>query len=333
MFEGFSRVWTPVCLATEVQPDRPLGLKVAGTPVVLFRGPAREPVALVDRCPHRGVALSLGTVRAGCLECPFHGWRFDAHGAACHVPWNPDAKLAPLRAHALPVRELAGQIWIYTAPDAQPGHEPQYEPMLAEPFLRPGVRISGGALEWRTHWTRAMENMLDWPHLPFVHARTIGKGMLARPDSRMDIRWEERPYGAHSTIAIDGKEQPGALELRWPNQMVLHIPAPGRTLVMQVACVPIEEGRTRMLMITARDFLRSRLLDPIFFRMNRRIASEDKAIVESSWPAEVPPAAAERSVRTDALPLHFRKRYLKELRGPAPAESPRRTLPVLQEPS
>jgi phenylpropionate dioxygenase-like ring-hydroxylating dioxygenase large terminal subunit len=157
--------------------------------------------------------------------------------------------------------------------------------------------------------------------------------MLARPESRMDIRWEERPFGAHSAIAIDGKEQPGALELRWPNQMVLYIPAPGRMLVMQVACVPIDESRTRMLMITARDFLRFRLLDPIFFRMNRRIASEDQAIVESSWPAEVPPAAAERSVRTDALPLHFRKRYFKELRASALAETPRRALPVLPEPS
>jgi phenylpropionate dioxygenase-like ring-hydroxylating dioxygenase large terminal subunit len=34
--------------------------------------------ALLDRCPHRGVALSLGTITDGCLACPFHGWRFGA---------------------------------------------------------------------------------------------------------------------------------------------------------------------------------------------------------------------------------------------------------------
>ena len=64
--------------------------------------------------------------------------------------------------------------------------------------------------------------------------------------------------------------------------MVLYIPAPRRTLLMQVACIPIDETRTRMLLITWRNFLRSRLFDPIFRLMNRRIASEDQAIVESS---------------------------------------------------
>lgn len=312
MFKGFADVWTPVCLAEELRRDRPLAVQVAGTKVVLFRGPDGKPAAMLDRCPHRGVALSLGSVRDGCITCPFHGWRFDDRGAVCHVPWNPDAKSAPLRGIRIAARELGGEIWIYTAADK----EPAYEPEVAEPFLRKGVRISGGSLIWNTHWTRAMENMLDWPHLPFVHRRTIGRGMLARPDSRMDIRCEERPWGMHSTISIDEKEQPGALDLRWPNRMNLFIPAPGRTLVMQVTCLPLDEQRTRMTFVTARDFLRWRLFNPLFHRMNLRIASEDKAIVESSEPAEIPPAAAERSVRTDALPLHFRKRYFKELRAP-----------------
>lgn len=326
MFEGFRNVWTPVCLANQLHARRPLAVQVAGTPVVLFRGPDGKPAALLDRCPHRGVALSLGTVRSGCLECPFHGWQFDAQGAVCHVPWNPDAKTAQLRGVAIAARELAGQIWIYTAPDATPESEPE----VAEPFLRPGMHVSGGAIDWNTHWTRAMENMLDWPHLPFVHRRTIGKGMLSRPDSRMDIHWEERPWGIHSTSSIDGKPQEGALDLRWPNQMNLFLPVPGRTLIMQVACIPIDERRTRMLLLTWRDFLRTRLLDPIFHRMNLRIAKEDKQIVESSCPAEIPPAADERSVRTDGMTLHFRKRYHRELRGaprpPHPADQKLRVL-------
>ena len=47
---------------------------------------------------------------------------------------------------------------------------------------------------------------------------------------------------------------------------------------------------------------------------NRKIATEDQAIVESSQPAEVPRPSEELSVRTDSLPLHFRKRYQAELR-------------------
>ncbi len=310
-FAGFARIWTPVALASELRGAGPLALTIAGVRLALFRDASGEARALVDRCPHRGVALSLGRVREGCLECPFHGWRFAGDGAAAAVPWNPDAKRELLGATAVPTRERGGMIWIYTAVGAEaPG-----EPEVAEALRRPGVRVCGEVIEWRTHWTRAMENMLDWPHLPFVHARTIGRGMLRRPDARMDVELVEEPWGVRSTIRIDGEAQPGALDFRWPNTMVLYAPLGGRTMAMQVACVPIDAGRTRMILVTARDFLRSGAIDWVFRRMNRRIAGEDQAIVESSDPPEVPPAGEERSVRTDALTLLFRKRYYAELRA------------------
>jgi phenylpropionate dioxygenase-like ring-hydroxylating dioxygenase large terminal subunit len=309
MFDGFARVWSPVALSRELPAGAPLPVEVAGTRVVLFRDRERRAVGLVDRCPHRGVALSLGEVADGCITCPFHGWRLDGDGAVVRVPWNPDAKLGTLRGQRVPVRELGGLVWLYT----DVGEEPASAPELHEAFLRPGVRVSGGSVEWRTHWTRAMENMLDWPHLPFVHRRTIGRPLVARADRRMDITWEERPWGAHTRVAIDGEEQPGALDFRWPNQMNLHVPFAGRTLVLAVACVPIDAERTRLILISARSFLRSRLFDFAFHFMNRRIANEDRAIVESSRPSVVPVAGAEQSVRTDGPTLHFRKRYFAEL--------------------
>ncbi|MFO0548790.1 MAG: aromatic ring-hydroxylating dioxygenase subunit alpha [Polyangiaceae bacterium] len=309
-FTGFANVWTPVAFSSEVT-TRPLSVRVAGTPVVLFRGANGEPAALFDRCPHRGVALSLGKVREGCLECPFHGWRFDGTGAAVEVPWNPDAKLERLHATALPCREIGGQIWIYTAvSDAQ---VPQEGPAVADVFTRPDVRVSGIRVEWNTHWTRAMENMLDWPHLPFVHAATIGKSMRSRTRSRMEVEWTATPWGAESHITIDGAREPASLDLRWPNQMNLFLPVPKRTLVMAVACVPVDETRTTLLLGMARDFLKSALFDGFFHRTNLKIATEDRAVVESSIPAKVPPPSEEKSVRTDALPLHFRKRFYAEL--------------------
>lgn len=313
MFEGFARVWTPVALSARLQKKAPMGVKVAGEGLVLFRDKEGRARAMLDRCPHRGVALSLGRMREGCLECPFHGWRFGGDGEVCHVPWNPDAKLPMLRGTTVPTRELGGQIWIYTAPVETPPDEPQ----VHESLERPGVRVSGSDIECNTHWTRAMENMLDWPHLPFVHRKTIGKNLVERAGQRMDIEMDERPWGLHTRIKIDGKDEPGSLDFRWPNQMNLHIPAPGKLLMMMVACVPIDATRTRMMMTMARDFMTSPFLDAIFNRTNRKIAMEDLAIIESSVPAEIPPAGEERSVRTDAPTLFFRKRYLTELKGSA----------------
>jgi phenylpropionate dioxygenase-like ring-hydroxylating dioxygenase large terminal subunit len=310
MFDGFARVWTPVALSGELGPSTPLGVQVAGTPIVLFRQQDGRPAALVDRCPHRGVALSLGKVKDGCVACPFHGWRLDAEGQVRQVPWNPDAKLATLRGTPLAARELAGQIWVYT-PLTAATTEPEVNPIL----LQPGLRISGFRVTWKAHWTRAMENMLDWPHLPFVHRATIGKSMARQTDARLDVTMDEQPWGMSTKILIDGQPQPGSLDLRWPNQMNLHIGVPRRTLIMLVACVPVDREHTVMLLTMARSFLTSRLFDPFFHRANARIAAEDRAIVESSFPVEVPPAGQERSVRTDAPTLAFRRRYFAELHG------------------
>jgi len=54
--------------------------------------------------------------------------------------------------------------------------------------------------------------------------------------------------------------------------------------------------------------------DPLFVRANARIAHEDKAIVESARPAQVPPAAKEKSVAGDAQALAFRKLWFAAFR-------------------
>jgi nitrite reductase/ring-hydroxylating ferredoxin subunit len=35
-----------------------------------------EPLAVTDVCPHNGASLSEGIIRAGCVTCPSHLWRF-----------------------------------------------------------------------------------------------------------------------------------------------------------------------------------------------------------------------------------------------------------------
>jgi phenylpropionate dioxygenase-like ring-hydroxylating dioxygenase large terminal subunit len=312
-FADFANVWTPVALASELGTVRPLAVQVAGVGLALFRGEGGKAAALRDRCIHRGVALSLGRVEAQCLECPFHGWRYAADGRVTNVPWNPDAKLPTLRTRAVPTRELGGLIFVYTSFDSEPTDEPQ----MHEWFSDPGMRVAGVAVDWNVHWTRAMENMLDSPHLPFVHASTIGRGLRCEVGGRMDIDTEDQPWGFRSRMRVDGEPRPGMLDFRWPNQMNLHLDFRKRRMLLMTACVPIDSERTRMLLVGARDFLRWPIFDRLFNRANLRIANQDKAIIESSQPSRVPDAREEKSVRTDAPVLRFRKLYFERLAVPS----------------
>lgn len=311
-FEGFADVWTPVLLQRKLG-RRPVRVTVAGEPIALFRDGRGGIGALIDRCPHRGVALSLGQVlEDGTLECPFHGWRFDVSGANRHVPLNPEARCENLSAAALPVREIGEMIWVYTRPGASPP-----EPVVPDGLTEPILTRTYIERDWACHWTRAMENMLDSPHLPFVHRNTIGRPYRRQmtPTSRMDIRWEDTDFGGRAWASLDGHESGGWLDFYRPNIMALNIPIPGRHLRIHALVVPGESGRTRLTVVASRDFLQFALFEPVFRWMNGRIADEDRAVVESSGPSEVPRAAEERSVGSDRATLQFRRYYDAELRG------------------
>ena len=77
-----SGTWERVCRVEEAVPGQPLG-KVVGHSgqdrdrvCVLATDDGRH-VALLDRCPHRDIALSGGIVKDTTLVCPGHFWRFD----------------------------------------------------------------------------------------------------------------------------------------------------------------------------------------------------------------------------------------------------------------
>jgi phenylpropionate dioxygenase-like ring-hydroxylating dioxygenase large terminal subunit len=330
MFSGFARVWT-AALRSAALKSKPVSVVVAGERLAFFRDASGKAHAVVDQCPHRGVRLSLGRVKGDCLECPFHGWTFDGQGQVCAVPWNPDAKLANLKTTAVPVEERAGVLWIYTAPLSSlssPSPSPPPPLQLPASLMRKGIGLTLLDVTWKTHWTRAMENMLDWPHLPFVHKGTIGRDMAkAMPSNpRLDVDITTTPLGWSSTIAIAGRPQPGSLEFCKPNLMVLHIvDTPERLFCMHVAVVPVDDATTRMIVINARSFLTSAVFNPLFAISNKKIVNEDRAVVESSAAGPVPPAGTELSVRTDKLTLQFRKYWFDELREAAPTKA----LPVL----
>jgi phenylpropionate dioxygenase-like ring-hydroxylating dioxygenase large terminal subunit len=160
-----------------------------------------------------------------------------------------------------------------------------------------------------------------------VHRKTIGKQVGPAGERRMDLRWQEEPFGAQIWGSVDGAPRPSHLAYRFPNAMELFIDPPGKLLRLSAISIPQDETTTRLVLLTARNFARSSLLDPVFRWMNRRIAREDQQIVESSLPAAIPLGGQEVSVRTDAPTLAFRRIYRQKLLGGAVA-LPARSAPA-----
>jgi len=145
---------------------RPLARTLFGEPLALFRDGCGRPAALADRCLHRNMALSEGRVVEGCLECPYHGWRYDPAGRCTRIPAScaetPVPRLAGVRAY--PAVEQDGYVWVYPGPGV-PATAPFRFPHLGEPgwtSFRMRNRFAAPAFA-------CLENFLDCPHTVFVH--------------------------------------------------------------------------------------------------------------------------------------------------------------------
>ena len=143
----------------------PLACRVLEHDVVLFRDRAGVAHALLDRCCHRGVRLSLGIVSGDRLACRYHGWQYDGSGRCVHIP-SLTRGAAPGRRAAVrvfPCLEQDAYVWVWTAPgEAPPDPPPRIEPL--EQYL-----WHQGTVPMHCAATLAIENNLDWCHPVFAH--------------------------------------------------------------------------------------------------------------------------------------------------------------------
>jgi phenylpropionate dioxygenase-like ring-hydroxylating dioxygenase large terminal subunit len=310
MFENFPNLWTPVLPLSSVDTN-PCAAEVAGQRIVLFRDDQDRWHALIDQCPHRGAALSLGKVMPdGRLRCQYHGWQFDGTGRCTKVPLNElkDAAREKIRATSLPTRQIAGAVWVYTA-TAQFDDDPP-DPMLPASLQGEPTNFVTYHQEWNAHWTRAQENFIDFAHPPYLHEQTIGawshdfaeRGGLARVDA------QQTEYGLKLLNYMGSSS--GGFRLDWyePNLAILHFGAtPYNNL--HVFCIPVNDEHTRVMTVRK---VRGPQDIASYSRhasgTDHRILDEDRAIVESQ-DGDVLSDSREISVATDAATIEFRRWY------------------------
>ncbi|MDY6785860.1 MAG: aromatic ring-hydroxylating dioxygenase subunit alpha [Cyanobacteriota bacterium] len=105
--------WYVVARSSEVT-NRPFSATLWKQPILVYRNGAGVAIALEDRCPHRQVKLSAGTVVGDTVQCAYHGWQFDSQGRCAGVPYLADnQKLPNCRIRSYPVRESDGFIWVF----------------------------------------------------------------------------------------------------------------------------------------------------------------------------------------------------------------------------
>lgn len=155
--------------------EAPLGLVLLREPIVLFRDGDGAPIALEDRCVHRRVPLSMGTVSGDRIQCTYHGFVYDRSGACVRIPGQSSIP-AEARVRSYPVVDRHGCIFVWM------GGPEQADEALIPDFAtldKPGYGVTRKHVRLETHYRLIIDNLLDLSHLAYLHSSSVGQAELA----------------------------------------------------------------------------------------------------------------------------------------------------------
>lgn len=176
---GLRNYWYPVQWANRVG-RKPLPIKLLGEDIVLVRE-GEQVYALHDRCPHRGVPLSLGRRQfRGTLSCVYHGWTFalDSGDLCAVLTDGPDSPICgKLKVRTYPVAQRLGLVWVYLGDGPVPPVERDIPTELVENSF-----VMGGRSDVRNgNWRFAAENGFDEGHAKYLHNTALWRLFKVMP--------------------------------------------------------------------------------------------------------------------------------------------------------
>jgi phenylpropionate dioxygenase-like ring-hydroxylating dioxygenase large terminal subunit len=221
---GLPNYWYPVIPSRDVG-SRPVGIRVLDQPIVLVRDTGAVH-ALHDRCPHRGIPLSLGRrwewmpgggrrEFAGTLSCAYHGWTYDLETGrlVAALTDGPDSAIVErgcIGVRTYPVEERQGLIWVWVGDREPVPLEEDVDP----DFLRRDAVVCSWVRVMNGNWRDAAENGYDPAHFFYLHRTAFGY-LFSRGE------WTAYPIVGERRTSPDGKEidfdfEGGPLEAEYP---------------------------------------------------------------------------------------------------------------------
>ena len=169
--------WYAVEYDHAVRPGRTVEVRFWNRSIALYRGEDGLLAAIENRCVHRQLKLTEGSVEGCHLVCAYHGWAYNAAGQVAHIPHELfGCSMPTFKVASYPVRVRYGLIWIFPGDPAKAGE--RAVPDIPE--LEGAGRWACAPLDftWKAHHSLIIDNVSDFTHAwlhrtyqPFVNAR------------------------------------------------------------------------------------------------------------------------------------------------------------------
>lgn len=164
--------------------DKPLARTILSRPMVLFRAEDGTVAALQNRCCHRELPLSCGTIEGPGLRCGYHGLLFNTSGKCVEIPGQdkiPTRAMVP--SYPLRERDQILWVWVGSSPEAAPADEPPAYRFHSDATYKFG----GDVYHYDAPWQLIHDNLLDLSHLGYVHQKTIGGNPAIHMNAKLAV--------------------------------------------------------------------------------------------------------------------------------------------------
>jgi phenylpropionate dioxygenase-like ring-hydroxylating dioxygenase large terminal subunit len=308
--------WYAILESSEVKKNKPIGVLRLGLRLVLWRDTTGKVACISDQCIHRGASLCIGKIISGKIQCPFHGLEYDHTGRVTLIPANGKVSPVPsqFKVKGFPIQEAHGFIWLWNGE-----FQDQFPPLPWIEDLTEKWAYHTYRQPIPVHYTRAIENQLDLPHLPFVHYNTIGSAketIIDGPKTKIEKNilyiWSSsrKEDGTPAKHAEDMPEptEPPIVEFHFPNLWQLNI---GPIIRIFLAFIPVDEENTIYYLRFYQRIIRIPLLKQIIAAIgtwsSRIILNQDQHVVETQIPKKTSLIMGEKLIEADLPIILFRK--------------------------
>ncbi|QFS51697.1 Rieske 2Fe-2S domain-containing protein [Nostoc sphaeroides] len=154
-----------VALPSKALGKKPKEIELFGLPLVAWRDQNDQPVIMQGHCSHMGASLAVGKVVDGCIQCPFHHWRYDSSGQCIFVT---SLNEIPPKARQVnyATAERYGYIWVWYGSETPLFPLPEFPAAEDERHNYMSFRFTDPTT---TTPRRVLENGYDYYHFVTLH--------------------------------------------------------------------------------------------------------------------------------------------------------------------
>lgn len=233
---GLTEYWYPVARSKSLG-KKAVAIQVLDQKIALIRDQGKV-YALYDRCPHRGVPLSLGRSEfPGTWACPYHGWVFDLKSGVIKAALTdgPDSPICGKgRVKTYPVEERLGYVWVFVGEGTPPPLDDDIPEELRDPEA---VRLDRLTLQ-KGNWRYACENAFDEGHFKYLHRYGVLFSAFTRFPawSKINVISEERGWITRDVQTVSYEDEYKDLG-RWPQKPSSKPKGGGFRVSMRLPCI------------------------------------------------------------------------------------------------